>query len=227
MLVRPYPSLRILFTSPSLSLPGMVQTPIMDKLGGTSRVRYELIQALEDGREVTAKVRWRPNADDEPQDRWIFFTPLVGSKGDIGVWMAILEDDIPETMERVQPVKAPTKSRSFGTTSPIPELSEPGDFDIHEGGSQSFGDHFTHRHSRNMSGPTDLAPSLGRKSPSQRSISGRTINTVMSDGEGEDGMPSLGDRLRKKRERDMAMMVDPFRRTYKSLSPESIIHPND
>lgn len=202
----------------------MVQTSIMDKLGGSSRVRYELTQALEGGREVTAKVRWTPNADNEPQDRWIFFTPLVGSKGEVGVWMAILEDDIPETMERVQSAKAPRPSRSMGTTSPIPELSEPGDFDIHEGEPQSFGGQSSHRHSRNMSGSTDLVPSFGRTSPSQRSTSGRTINTVMSDGEGEDGMQSLGDRLRKKRERDMALMVDPSRRTYKSLSPESIIH---
>lgn len=141
--------------------------------------------------------------------------------------MAILEDDIPETMERVQSFKAPMKSRSMGTTSPIPELSEPGDFDIHEGEPQSSGDHFNHRHSRNVSGATDLSPSFGRTSPSQRSTSGRTINTIMSDGEGEDVMQSLGDRLRKKRERDMAMMIDPSRRTYKSLSPESIIHPND
>lgn len=227
MLVRPYPSLRILFTSPSLSLPGMVQTPIMDKLGGSSRVRYELTQALELGREVTAKVRWKSNADEEPQDRWIFFTPLVGSKGDIGVWMAILEDDIPETMERVQPVKPPVKSRSFGTTSPIPEVSEPGDFDILESEPQSVGENVMYRHSRQMSGPTDLNPSLGRSSPSQRSISERTINTVMSNTNGGDGIQSLEERLRKKRERDMAMMVDPSRRTYKSLSPESIIHTND
>jgi len=227
MLVRPYPSLRILFTSPSLSLPGMIQTPIMDKLGGSSRVRYELTQALEDGREVTAKVRWKANAENEAQDRWIFFTPLVGSKGDIGVWMAILEDDIPETMERVQTVKPPVKSRSFGTTSPIPELSEPGDFDIHDGEPQPFANVISRRHSRSFSGPTDLNPSLGRASPSQRSVSGRTINTVMSDGDGGDGIQSLEERLRKKRERDMVMMVDPARRTYKSLSPESIIHSND
>ena len=227
MLVRPYPSLRILFTSPSLSLPGIVQTPIMDKLGGSSRVRYELTQALEDGREVTAKVRWQANPDDQPQDRWIFFTPLVGSKGDIGVWMAILEDDIPETMERVQTAKAPVKSRSFGTTSPIPELSEPGDFDIHDGEPRGFEETVTRQHSRNLSGPTDLNPSLGRTSPSQCSTSGRTINTVISDGDGGDGIQSLEERLRKKRERDMAMMVDPVRRTYKSLSPESLIHAND
>jgi hypothetical protein len=58
LLVRPHPSLKILFASPSLRVPGILQSPFMAKIGGSSRVRDELTQALADGRGVTAKVRW-------------------------------------------------------------------------------------------------------------------------------------------------------------------------
>jgi hypothetical protein len=36
LLVRPYPSLRILFASPSLRVPGILQSPLMSKIGGKS-----------------------------------------------------------------------------------------------------------------------------------------------------------------------------------------------
>ncbi|MCJ1321535.1 hypothetical protein MMC15_006880 [Xylographa vitiligo] len=234
MLVRPFPSLRILFTSPSLDLPGMVQAPIMDKLGGSARVRNELSQALEDGREVTAKVRWKTNEHEESQDRWIFFTPLIGKKGEIGVWMAILEDDIPDAMERVQQTKS--VKRNFGTTSPIPE-----EYDVEEPrGNEMVPLHQTvqvpiHREQLARAGSAASAvsttsprsPSLefDRKSKAP-SISGMTIDTILSDGDGE--FLTLDERLRRKRERDMHMMLEnpgiPIRKTYKSLSPDTFIN---
>src|SRR5271154_4898957 len=58
LLVRPYPALRILFASPSQQLPGILQSPFLNKIGGSDRVREELIASLADGRGVTAKVRW-------------------------------------------------------------------------------------------------------------------------------------------------------------------------
>jgi hypothetical protein len=58
LLVRPYPSLRILFTSPSMRLPGILQSPLLRRIGGSSRVRDELGQAFARGKGVTAKVRW-------------------------------------------------------------------------------------------------------------------------------------------------------------------------
>lgn len=93
LLVRPYPSLRILFASPSLRVPGILQSPFMAKIGGSSRVRDELTQALADGRGVTAKVRWVTKHDAEGRNRWIHCTPLIGSNGSIGVWMVVVVDD--------------------------------------------------------------------------------------------------------------------------------------
>lgn len=58
LLVRPYPSLRILFTSPSMRVPGILQSPLLDRIGGSVRVRNELVQALSSGQGVTAKVKW-------------------------------------------------------------------------------------------------------------------------------------------------------------------------
>ena len=93
LLVRPYPSLRILFASPTLRVPGILQSPFMNKIGGSGRVRDELTAALAAGRGVTAKVRWVSKVDEEGRSRWLHCTPLVGSNGHIGVWMIVLVDD--------------------------------------------------------------------------------------------------------------------------------------
>jgi hypothetical protein len=93
LLVRPYPSLNILFASPSLRVPGILQSPFMSKIGGSSRVREELTQALADGRGVTAKIRWVSKYHLEGRNRWIHCTPLIGSNGAIGVWMVVIVDD--------------------------------------------------------------------------------------------------------------------------------------
>ncbi|KAI7052764.1 hypothetical protein KC352_g45448, partial [Hortaea werneckii] len=62
LLVRPAPSLRILFTSPSLRVPGILQSPFLNRIGGSSRVRTDLEAALGEGRGVTAKIRWLTKA---------------------------------------------------------------------------------------------------------------------------------------------------------------------
>jgi len=117
LLVRPYPSLRILFASPTLRVPGILQSPFMAKIGGSSRVREELTQALADGRGVTAKVRWISKTDTEGRNRWIHCTPLQGNNGAIGVWMIVIVDD-----EASQPAgkryrMAPPVDPKFGRTS--------------------------------------------------------------------------------------------------------------
>ena len=89
----------------------------MDKIGGSSRVRDELSTALAEGRGVTAKIRWVSRADEEGRNRWIHCTPLVGSNGQIGVWMVVLVDDDQEIARRwrqAPPVLAPHRGRVYG-----------------------------------------------------------------------------------------------------------------
>ncbi|KAH6669107.1 hypothetical protein F5X68DRAFT_176087 [Plectosphaerella plurivora] len=96
LLVRPYPSLRILFASPSLRVPGILQSPFLSKIGGSDRVRDGITQALASGQGVTAKIRWMPRsgaASTEGRPRWIHCTPLLGSNGAVGVWMVVLVDE--------------------------------------------------------------------------------------------------------------------------------------
>lgn len=100
LLIRPYPSLRILFASPSQRVPGILQSPFMNKIGGSNRVREELTAALADGRGVTAKVRWVSKHDEEGRNKWIHCTPLVGVNGQIGVWMVVIVDDERHRMQR-------------------------------------------------------------------------------------------------------------------------------
>lgn len=58
LLVRPYPSLRILFTSPSMRVPGILQSPLLDRIGGSMQMREQLVDAFASGQSVTAKVKW-------------------------------------------------------------------------------------------------------------------------------------------------------------------------
>jgi hypothetical protein len=113
LLVRPYPSLRILFASPSLRVPGILQSPFMSKIGGSSRIREELTHALADGRGVTAKIRWVSKHDLEGRNRWIHCTPLIGSNGSIGVWMVVIVDDEAEDTSRKYKQAPPVDPR-FG-----------------------------------------------------------------------------------------------------------------
>ncbi|KAI9840257.1 MAG: hypothetical protein M1838_004140 [Thelocarpon superellum] len=100
LLVRPHPSLRILFASPSLRVPGILQSPFMNRIGGSNRVREELTQALAEGRGVTARIRWLARLDEEGRARWVHCTPLQGSNGNIGVWMIVLVDEEKEHVRR-------------------------------------------------------------------------------------------------------------------------------
>ncbi|CAI6335917.1 unnamed protein product [Periconia digitata] len=101
LIIRPAPSLRILFVSPPLRIPGILQSRFLDRIGGSDRVRDSLSEALADGtRGVTAKVRWLSSASatvdperPEGRPRWIHCTPLLGSSGAVGVWMVVLVDD--------------------------------------------------------------------------------------------------------------------------------------
>lgn len=118
LLIRPYPSLRILFASPTLRVPGILQSPFMNKIGGSGRVQEELTAALAEGRGVTAKVRWVSKADEEGRNRWIHCTPLIGSNGQIGVWMVVIIDDdqaISRRWKQAPPV-ATSRGREYGSS---------------------------------------------------------------------------------------------------------------
>ncbi|TVY34183.1 Phototropin [Lachnellula subtilissima] len=136
LLVRPYPSLRILFASPTLRVPGILQSPFMARIGGSNRVRDELTQAFADGRGVTAKVRWVTKQDNEGRNRWIHCTPLQGSNGSIGVWMVVIVDE--ETSEKrykmAPPVDATTRSSRAPTPFGMQEDASLRDFALTNGG---------------------------------------------------------------------------------------------
>ncbi|KAL8917251.1 MAG: hypothetical protein Q9172_005926 [Xanthocarpia lactea] len=114
LLVRPHPSLRILFASQELRIPGILQSPLMDQIGGSSRVRDDLYYALEAGQKVTAKVQWLSKSFDNGRPRWIHCTPLISASGLIGVWMVILVDD------EEKPAVSPNKSQP----GPLPTTME-------------------------------------------------------------------------------------------------------
>ena len=86
----------------------------MDRIGGSTRVRDDLSSALTEGRGVTAKVRWVSRADEDGRNRWIHCTPLLGSNGQIGVWIVVLVDDDQEFSRRWKqaPPVAPHRGRT-------------------------------------------------------------------------------------------------------------------
>ena len=90
----------------------------MNKIGGSSRVQDELTSALAEGRGVTAKVRWVSKADEEGRNRWIHCTPLIGSNGQIGVWMIVIIDDdqgLGRKWKQAPPV-ATHRGREYGSS---------------------------------------------------------------------------------------------------------------
>lgn len=58
LVVRPYPSLRILFASPTLRVPGILQSHFMSRIGGSRRIHEQLEHAFAEGHCVTATVKW-------------------------------------------------------------------------------------------------------------------------------------------------------------------------
>ncbi|KAI0377420.1 hypothetical protein F5Y04DRAFT_177513 [Hypomontagnella monticulosa] len=107
LLVRPYPNLRVLFASPSLRIPGMLQSEFMSRIGGPQGVRDALVESFADGAAVTAKIRWVTRTDSVGKSRWVHCTPLLGANGAVGVWMVVLVDDEEEAALRRARVAPP------------------------------------------------------------------------------------------------------------------------
>ncbi|KAI1133905.1 hypothetical protein F5Y05DRAFT_253637 [Hypoxylon sp. FL0543] len=120
LLVRPCPNLRVLFASPSLRFPGMLQSEFMSRIGGAQALRDEIAQAFADGRRVTVKVRWVTKRDSYGKGRWIHTTPLFGSNGAVGVWMVVLIDDDEEAVPR-RARDAPPVDSNVGKRRPFDE----------------------------------------------------------------------------------------------------------
>ena len=116
LLVRPHPSLRILFASPDLRIPGILQQPLMKSIGGSLRVRQDLAHALEVGRKVTAKVQWLSKSVSNSNTSWIHCTPLLGVNDSIGVWMVILVDADADDDNRTDPEVLEPQARTAGRT---------------------------------------------------------------------------------------------------------------
>ncbi|KAI4167406.1 MAG: hypothetical protein LQ343_007235 [Gyalolechia ehrenbergii] len=139
-------------------LSGIFQhSPFMNKIGGSSRVRDELTSALAEGRGVTAKVRWVTRTDEDGRNRWIHCTPLLGSNGQIGVWMVVLVDDdqgLSRRWKQAPPV-GPHRGKVYGPSGDGRERSgmldeytlgresNPGSIRV----DQATRYHYNHRHS--------------------------------------------------------------------------------
>ena len=107
LLVRPHPSMRIIFVSPALRIPGLLQSPFLSRIGGPGHVRDGLSEAFESGESVTAKITWLPQGRGEDNDysrpssrgadagrtRYISCTPLLGSDDKVGVWMVVMVEN--------------------------------------------------------------------------------------------------------------------------------------
>ena len=57
--------MRIIFVSPALRIPGLLQTPFLSRIGGAPHVRSGLEESLKNGESVTAKVTWLAGGDDD------------------------------------------------------------------------------------------------------------------------------------------------------------------
>ncbi|KAI0834197.1 hypothetical protein F5Y06DRAFT_307124 [Hypoxylon sp. FL0890] len=122
LLVRPYPNLRVLFASPSMRFPGMLQSEFMSRIGGSRALREEITQAFTDSCPITAKVRWVTKRDSYGKARWIHSTPLFGSNGAVGVWMVILIDDDEEAVPR-RARGAPPVDSNIGRPRPFDDVT--------------------------------------------------------------------------------------------------------
>ena len=74
-----------------------MQAEFFNYVGGSIRVRENLKEAMNEGRGVTAKIRWlaQPNSKGEGvgPPRWIHCTPLIDHKSCAGAWVVVLVND--------------------------------------------------------------------------------------------------------------------------------------
>ncbi|KAL8785227.1 MAG: hypothetical protein Q9213_003496 [Squamulea squamosa] len=147
LLLRPHPSLRIIFISPTLRIPGLLQALFLSRIGGPAHVRSGLSHAFENGEDITAKVTWLPQGRSDTEDslagpagsshggrqhhsinssndsnsggrtRYISCTPLLGSDDKVGVWMVVMVEN--EAVTGSLPSRTNALAR-YGTSYPNP-----------------------------------------------------------------------------------------------------------
>lgn len=71
----------------------MLQSSFLARIGSSSAVKDDLLRAMEDGRSVTARIKWVTRFSAEGRNRWVHCTPLYASNGQVGVWMVVIVDD--------------------------------------------------------------------------------------------------------------------------------------
>ncbi|KAI1759931.1 hypothetical protein GGR53DRAFT_114445 [Hypoxylon sp. FL1150] len=120
LLVRPHPHLRILFASPSMRVPGILQSSFMLRIGGPKDTHEPIIQKFAEGHVFTEKVRWITKTDSHGKGRYIHCTPLLGADRAVGVWMVVLVDDEVEARLRGARV-APPVDFHIGRQRPFDE----------------------------------------------------------------------------------------------------------
>lgn len=194
-------------------------------------MREELTQALAQGRSVTATVRWITKPGDRGHNRWIAFTPLIGGHKQIGVWIAILVDD--ELDNENRPRQAPpVKFRVVPENRiPIPKKPVPEAMPIippvTEREADIFRDKPTVALDKPLPSPKELPASLSATSGSDKSSANTAAVATLAQ-EIDPAYETLEERLRKKRERDAARLLEqpgvPVKPTYKSLSPYAFMN---
>lgn len=108
MLLRPAPSLRIVFVSPRLRKIGSVlQTPFMSHVAAPSGTLTGLTESLKAGVPVSAKIHFMPQRGENRDGTilrngtrhedghngkavWVSMTPLLGADDRVGVWMCLV-----------------------------------------------------------------------------------------------------------------------------------------
>lgn len=131
MLIRPAPSLRIIFVSPKLRKIGkVVQSPFLSHVAAPAATLEGLKESLTTGTPVLAKINFLPQAGEsrdgtktDSRQRhengkhgracWISATPLVGSDDRIGVWMVVVvEKNKAQRTAKVAEVEAKAVNRA-------------------------------------------------------------------------------------------------------------------
>ena len=132
MLIRPAPSLRIIFVSSRLkSLGDVVQSPFLSHVAASSKTLSGLRESFESVVPVTAKIGFMPNrgksrnglstdqlgrngdaaeAAKSAKTCWLSATPLLDGDGQIGVWMMVIVEKGRATSKSVNQASDPSAS---------------------------------------------------------------------------------------------------------------------